>query len=132
MLNFLFVVIFSIIFIASVNSEEIIEKYTTSRQYDLCLQNVVSTYDVLACMEKELKRQDKLLNANYKKVINELQAERKTTLRSAQRSWINYRDKQCSLYYHKYSGSAGLLDKEYCHIKETIKRAAELSEMIGQ
>ncbi len=132
MQNFLLVVIFSIIFIAPANSEEIIEQYTTSRQYDVCLQNIVSTYDVLTCMEKELKRQDKRLNANYKKVINELPADRKTILRSAQRSWIHYRDKQCSLYYHKQSGSGGLLDKEYCHIKETIKRVAELSEMIGQ
>jgi len=31
-------------------------------------------------MEKELKRQDKLLNANYKKAIKELQAERKNRL----------------------------------------------------
>jgi uncharacterized protein YecT (DUF1311 family) len=121
--------IFSVIIVSFANSEEFVEKYATSKEYDLCIQSVVATYDVLACMKTELARQDKVLNENYKKAIKALDKERRKTLISAQRSWINYRDKKCSLYYHKNSGAGGLLDQEECLIKETIKRSAELFEM---
>jgi uncharacterized protein YecT (DUF1311 family) len=121
--------IFTVIIASAANSEEFVEKYTTSKDYDLCIQSVVATYDVLACMKTELALQDKVLNENYKKAIKALDKERRKTLISTQRSWIHYRDIKCSLYYHENSGTGGLLDQEECLIKETIKRSAELFEM---
>ena len=123
--------IFSTLITSFANSEEFVEKYASSKEYDLCIQNVVATYDVLACMKTELALQDKVLNENYKKAIKGLDKERRKTLMSAQRSWINYRDKKCSLYYHENSGTGGLLDQEECLIKETIKRSAELFKMFS-
>ncbi len=118
-----------IIFTSFANSEEFVEKYTTSKEYDLCIQNVFATYDILACMKAELARQNKLMNENYKKALKALKKDRRKALISAQRSWINYRNKKCSLYYHKHSGTGGLLDQEECLIKETIRRSTELSEI---
>jgi uncharacterized protein YecT (DUF1311 family) len=93
------------------------------------MANALSNADAIICIKQELNFQDKKLNQAYKKAINKVQPFRKKDLRDIQRMWIKYRDKKCSFYYHKESGSGGLSDMLECKLDETIKRTIELNEV---
>jgi uncharacterized protein YecT (DUF1311 family) len=104
-------------------------KYLYSTEYEQCTKNTYSTTDMLKCINKELKIQDKKLNQAYKKAMNKIQPFRKEELKKIQRLWIKYRDKKCNFYYHKESGSSGKIDAMECKLNETIKRTIELNEV---
>jgi len=81
------------------------------------------------CMEDELKYQDKKLNLAYAKAKKSIQLFRRESLRDIQRAWINYRNKRCSFFYHKESGSGGITDSLACELDMTIQRTKELKEI---
>ena len=56
----------------------------------------------LACYQAELKRQDKVLNEEYRKLVARTPAETREKLRGAARAWIAFRDGWC--------GYEGMLD----------------------
>ncbi len=119
--------LFFIIFISfPVGAEGVLDKYTTSQRYGLCIKDAIGSYDYLSCIESEIKIQDKRLNFNYKKAVKNLSQKRKNQLRDIQRTWVKYRNQKCSFFYHKHSGSGGVLDMAECSLEETVRRADEL------
>ncbi len=103
-----------------------------SDEFFSCIDNVGAPGIVAMCMDRELKRQDRKLNLAYRKLMQCLPEERRDELKSIQRLWIKYRDKKCSFYYHKNSGSGGLADMGQCQLDETIRRTIELEELSCQ
>jgi len=112
--------------------EELVERYSTSPGYELCVKRSAATQDILLCMKKELSLQDEALDRAYKRAMERLDTKRRELLRRAQRSWLSYRDAGCSLYYHEKSGSGGLEDMQECLIRETARRIAQLSKLSGR
>ena len=127
--------LFNLLFVVSVlsaslsNAETFVDKYSTSKKFDLCTKISFATYDYVKCVNNELKIQDKLLNDNYRKTMKSLRKEKQSKLKKMQRTWIKYTNQKCSFSYDKYSGSGGLQDDVTCMLKETIKRAVELKEL---
>ena len=97
-----------------------------SETFNNCSKEVISTYDITVCLEKELKLQDKKLNQAYKKTMSRIQNFRKEDLKNIQRAWMKYRDLKCGFYYHSESGRSGLSDMSECFLDETILRTIEL------
>jgi len=97
-----------------------------SETFNNCSKEVISTYDITVCLEKELKLQDKKLNQAYKKTMSRIQNFRKEDLKNIQRAWMKYRDLKCGFYYHSESGRGGLSDMSECFLDETILRTIEL------
>ncbi|WP_234907011.1 lysozyme inhibitor LprI family protein [Rhizobium rhizogenes] len=70
------------------------QKDPTDRSLDLCLQdpNNGSTGDQTACETKALASYDKRMNLAYSTLLKELSPPAAQDLKTAQRSWIAYRD----------------------------------------
>ena len=54
-----------------------------------------STVDTAQCFDIAYKQADTELNVTYRQIMAALDEAEKASLRSAQRAWINYRDKAC-------------------------------------
>jgi uncharacterized protein YecT (DUF1311 family) len=64
-----------------------------SKDFEACLDKAGGvTPAMMDCISAELKRQDALLNQNYRKLMASLSAGRKKALQEAQRAWIKFRD----------------------------------------
>ncbi len=113
---------------ASADVVPISKLYT--KEYFKCVESVISEYDATKCLEKEIKKQDKLLNEVYKSAMKNIQPFRKKDLKNIHRLWIKYIDAKCSFLYHKESGTSGLSNASECKLNETIKRTIELEEIL--
>lgn len=80
-------------------------------------------FDGLYCLNKVYQEADKELNANYKKLAAQLDANGKQTLKSGQLAWIDKRNKTCSK--REPSGFYVNLD---CATQTTIERAQFLQD----
>ena len=84
------------------------------------------TFVMIDCISAEYERQDERLNQLYQTLMNGLDYERRETLRSAQRAWIEFRDTNCDFYFDPQGGTASRLAANSCIMSETAERAAEL------
>ena len=66
---------------------------------------------------------DDLLNANYKTLLGELDADQTAKAKAMQRAWIAYRDTTCQFYYDKIQGSMAGMMIAACVTRETARRA---------
>ena len=62
---------------------------------DNCDSGNLNGFDSVYCFAKVYIGEDNRLNANYKELRGFLSNSQKTTLRDAQRSWIEKRNRQC-------------------------------------
>jgi len=85
--------------------------------------------EMLDCISVEFEVQDKRLNAAYAKALAALPASRKASLRTAQRTWIAYRDQWCDITYDRESGSAERIAANQCGLEETILQTMKLEEL---
>jgi uncharacterized protein YecT (DUF1311 family) len=98
-----------------------------SKEFETCLDKARGvTPAMIDCISAELKRQDTLLNQNYRKLMASLQPERKKALQEAQRAWIKFRDTNCDFYYDPDGGTAARVDASECRLNATADRAKEL------
>ena len=99
-----------------------------SKEFGACLDKAAGvTPAMIDCISAELKRQDALLNQNYRKLMASLSTGRKKTLQEAQRAWIKFRDTNCDFYYDPDGGSAARVDANECLLNATADRANELA-----
>ena len=103
---------------------------TGSRSYEACKAKAQTTPDSEGCAAAETALWDKRLNAAYQKIMASphWNGATKGLVRTAQRTWLSYRDAKC--------GAAGELEAEGgtlsrivagdCIATETALRAAEL------
>ncbi|POZ63212.1 lysozyme inhibitor LprI family protein [Chromobacterium alticapitis] len=100
-----------------------------SADYDQCMNQAASTIAMLDCIAAEHAKQDKLLNANYQKLMEQLSATRKPRLLAAQKLWLQYRDANCQAYVDPDGGSSEAIVGADCALRATAERAAELAKM---
>jgi uncharacterized protein YecT (DUF1311 family) len=101
-----------------------------SKDFDGCMDKAGGvTPAMIDCMSAELKRQDGLLNENYRKLMASLSTKRKKALQEAQRAWLKFRDTNCDFYYDPDGGTAARVDANECLLNATTDRAKELAQL---
>ena len=118
------IILFLGMLLFSVAKEKPISQYTLA--FTDCMEHRSNPN---ACIEEELKHQDKKLNTAYREAKKSIQPFRLKSLRDIQKAWIKYRDKKCSFFHHKESGLGGVTDALQCELDMTIKRARELKKI---
>jgi len=104
-----------------------------SKQYDHCIDNSNGITSVmLNCESDEMEKQEKLLNANYKKVMVTLNQEKKLELKRSQQLWLKYRDAKCGFFYGLSGGTVDLLNSSSCFLEMIAIRAYELSNLVEE
>jgi uncharacterized protein YecT (DUF1311 family) len=85
---------------------------------------------MLDCSADELRRQDALLNATYRKLMTSLSPQQREELKEAQRAWIKYRDTSCFLMRSvEGGGTLGSVISSGCVLEETSRRAKWLENL---
>jgi uncharacterized protein YecT (DUF1311 family) len=101
-----------------------------SKEYSDCLDKSGGvTGEMLACSDAEIRRQDALLNANYKKLMSKLSRARQKALLKAQRAWLKFREAHCD-FVGSGEGTAAVLGYSSCLLNMTAERAKELPDHI--
>ncbi|MEA5496735.1 lysozyme inhibitor LprI family protein [Limnoraphis robusta] len=93
-----------------------------------------STIEMKKCAQDKYAKIDKELNQVYQKLMTNLsnQSQRKQRLISAQRSWIQFRDKSCSYEASEaLGGSAEGLLLTNCLTRVTAQRTSELKQYLS-
>ena len=90
------------------------------------------TVDLVECSQKKLTEADAELNKTYRQLASRL-GDKKwgAKLRTAQQTWIRYRDANCD-YESEFSGGGSAVTFEYnfCLADMTATRTKELHEML--
>ncbi|MDD2558727.1 MAG: lysozyme inhibitor LprI family protein [Desulfuromonas sp.] len=101
-----------------------------SKSYNTCIDaSGGATFKIIDCIKDEHIKQDKRLNAAYKKLGLQVSPDQKKLLVTAQRLWIQYRDANCSFYYDPDGGSVARINGVACHLEMTAQRANELENL---
>lgn len=87
--------------------------------------------DMNRCAGKEYRRVDTLLNAAYSKAITRAPEEQRRLLRTAQRSWLSYRDAECAFRnYAVHDGSMFPMSQAICLTELTQAREKALNDAL--
>ena len=98
-----------------------------SKTYTQCMKNSGGvTLKMRMCNGDEIKKQDKMLNVNYKKAMKVLSKAKKSELKKVQREWMKYRDLKCGFEGSMTGGSMDLIMGGDCILDMTAVRAKEL------
>jgi uncharacterized protein YecT (DUF1311 family) len=101
-----------------------------NKEFDACMDKAGGvTPAMIDCISAELRRQDALLNENYRKLMASLSAKRKKVLQEAQRAWLKFRDANCDFYDDPDGGTAARVDANECVLNATTDRAKELAQL---
>jgi len=90
---------------------------------NVCLEVAKSTADQNACIDREQKVWDDILNETYRRLRGKLDAGQQAKLREMQRAWIASRDATCHFYWDYYQGTMASPMSASCVNKETARRA---------
>src|ERR1700730_5140301 len=92
-------------------------------QFKKCIDAAAGvTASTVECIDAETKRQDALLNSNYKKALKNLSVPRQQSLLKAQRAWLAYRDAQCNFEYDPDGGTMAHVISTDCFRAMTAER----------
>ena len=101
-----------------------------SAEYAKCIEQSGGTDPgMFDCMGAEEKRQDKRLNDAYKKLMDDLNPERKKELQEAQRLWLKYVEANCNFHLDPDGGTAARLAATECPVLAKAARASELENL---
>ena len=88
------------------------KKHPIELELERKLSTANTTFDMLEAFGWAAKEWDKLLNENYKALMQELSKERQEQLRASQREWVKYRDLEFAFnenFHYDFGGTiAGL------------------------
>jgi uncharacterized protein YecT (DUF1311 family) len=102
-----------------------------SHAFDVCVSKSNGvTVEMLDCIATETGKQGDQLNRTYQASMAMLAPDRRTDLRSAQRTWIKQRDSKCAL--DTEGGTAAQINSASCVLDMTAARAKELLAMRGK
>ncbi len=114
---------------AAASSIDVEKEYSAT--YTRCLRTGDAARGVTpamaGCINAELARQDKRLNAAYAGAMARLTPKARTDLRAVQRAWIKSRDAECDA--NLTGGTIDFIERPGCHLNLTIERAVELERM---
>jgi uncharacterized protein YecT (DUF1311 family) len=88
-----------------------------------CLSDAKSTADQNACIDRERKVWDDILNESYRRLREKLNGKQQGKLRDMQRAWIASRDATCRFYWDYYQGTMASPMSAACVNRETARRA---------
>lgn len=97
-----------------------------SRAFGDCIDKAMATADQIACAGAEYERQDRALNAAYRRALGKLTPAQQTKLRAAQRNWIGWRDANCRSMEDIGWGSLSRVAANLCMVDMTIERTIDL------
>lgn len=106
------------------------EPLPRTKEYSRCIEKAGAVDPlVLECISDEYTRQDKRLNAAYRKLMSSLKGERKKQLLEAQRLWGKYTEANCGFYYDPDGGTSARMLSAECEVTARIERASELEDL---
>ena len=82
-----------------------------------------STADENACIDREQKVWDDILNETFRRLRDKLDDNQKEKLRDMQRAWIVSREKTCTFYWDFFQGTMASPMSASCVNMETGRRA---------
>ena len=88
-----------------------------------------STYGMNACMVREMKLWDEMLNDEYGRLRRGLAPARAEDLKQVQRAWIAYKDVKCLLVRQAIEGTIASTIAGGCMLETIARRAIELQEL---
>ncbi|WP_148714227.1 lysozyme inhibitor LprI family protein [Chitinolyticbacter meiyuanensis] len=89
-----------------------------------------ATASMLECMDQEYRLLDSRLNAAYQTLLMHHTGPRKLQLRDAQRTWLKFRDANCSYYADPDGGSLARVIGSDCLLTVTAARVDELEGLL--
>ncbi len=123
----------ALMFLGSIASAEEFTEDGYSKTYETCTLNAGGvTSSMLECAEAELKLQDRLLNAAYKKAMASLNAEQKKQLKEGQRAFLKMRDADTALLATLTGGSIDTLNSNLTFLRYTVERVGYLQSLTEQ
>jgi uncharacterized protein YecT (DUF1311 family) len=96
---------------------------------DPCLEGggAATTASMVACIDREVKIWDSLLNADYQTLLKAVAPPAAESIRQAQRAWIASRDADCKVPYDIYEGGTiASIDGASCMLSHTGERVLQL------
>lgn len=99
-------------------------------RYQACMQQASSTAAMQACQRTGLADADKRLNEVYAKTMAALPADRRAKLRTAERTWITFRQQDCNVWTGSDTGTMATVSTGSCMIDRTEARIAELQSLV--
>ena len=82
-----------------------------------------SPADVVACLSREQKVWNDILNETYRRLLAKFDDEQQVKLRDMQRAWIVAREKTCAFYWDYFQGSMAVPMSASCDNREIGRRA---------
>jgi uncharacterized protein YecT (DUF1311 family) len=101
-----------------------------TKKYEACNSKALSTLDLHSCIGAEVKVQDARLNLAYRALAADLTPIRAKQLLEVQRSWIKFRDENCSFYLDPEGGTIASVRAGLCTMNLTASRAKELEDFL--
>jgi uncharacterized protein YecT (DUF1311 family) len=106
------------------------EEAKLSPQFEPCMDKAGGvTTAMVECIGAETERQDKRLNAAYKKAMAGLTPKRRQELQAVQRLWLQYRDAACQFAFDPDGGTMAHVESTGCFLNMTADRAQELEAL---
>lgn len=97
-----------------------------------CLDDAKSTAYQNACIDREQKVWDDILNETYRRLREKLDQAQQVKLRDMQRAWLTSRDTTCAFYWDFYQGTIASPMTSSCINRETARRALFLLGFLNE
>ena len=114
------------------------QKHPIDAALEICTEKDPSTAGMVRCTEIAYKKWDQELNKNYQTLMSKLKPADKLLLKSAQLSWITYRDKEFKLIdsiYDKIQGTMYIpmrIDEKMQIVKQRALALASHVDMLAE
>ncbi len=114
------------------------QKHPIDTALEICTDNNPHTGGMVNCINIAYKKWDQELNKNYQTLMSKLKPSGKQLLKSAQLSWITYRDKEFKLIDSIYDDIPGTMyipmrsDEKRQIVKQRALALANHVDMLGE
>jgi uncharacterized protein YecT (DUF1311 family) len=99
----------SLLLLPTLVSAQETRKHPIDEALDICTEKDPATAGVVRCTDLAYKKWDQELNKNYQTLLSKLKPAGKQLLKSAQLSWITYRDNEFKLIDSIYDSIPGTM-----------------------
>lgn len=130
--------LFSFLLLPTIAFAQETPKHSIDEALDVCMEKDPSTAGMLRCTDVAYKKWDQELNKNYRTLMSQLKPAGKRLLRSAQLSWIAYRDNEFKLIDSIYDDIQGTmyipmrLDSKMQILKQRALALATHIDLVGE
>jgi len=131
-------VLLLLVLLPTIASAQETQKHPIDAALDVCTEKEPHTAGMVRCTEIADKKWDQELNKNYQSLMSKLKPADKLLLKSAQLSWITYRDNEFKLnesIYDKIQGTMYIpmrIDEKMQIVKQRALALASHIDMLGE